>query len=111
MWHIFHISSTVIQTGSESAALGPLPLSVLTLSEEHAEKFALWGIHTLGMLAALSEKDLIARMGQEGKRLRQLALGNLPHLFLPIEPPNTLEEYRELDSPVEVLDSLLFVVG
>jgi protein ImuB len=102
---------TVVPVGGESAALAPLPLSVLELSEEHAEKFALWGIRTLGMLAALPEKDLIARMGQEGKYLRQLALGNLPHLFLPVEPKSTLEEYRELDSPVEILDSLLFVVG
>lgn len=103
-------SITVIPVGGESSALAPLPLSVLALSEEHAEKFALWGIRTLGMLAALPEKDLIARMGQEGKRLRQLAMGNLPHLFLPVEPASTLEEYRELDSPVEILDSLLFVV-
>lgn len=102
---------TVVPSGVESACLAPLPLSVLTLSGEHAEKFALWGIRTLGTLAALPEKDLIARMGQEGKRLRQLALGKLPHLFLPVEPPSTLEEYRELDSPVEILDSLLFVVG
>jgi protein ImuB len=102
---------TVIPSGAESAGLAPLPLSVLTLSEEHAEKFAIWGIRTLGMLAALPEKDLIARMGQEGKRLRQLALGKLPHLFLPVEPPSMLEEYRELDSSVEILDSLLFVVG
>ena len=102
---------TVIPAGAESAALAPLPLSVLALSEEHAEKFALWGIRTLGMLAALPENDLIARMGQEGQRLRQLALGNLPHLFLSVEPPTKLEEYRELDSPVEILDSLLFVVG
>lgn len=105
------ISTTVIPVGEESAALAPLPLSVLALSEKHAERFALWGIRTLGMLAALPEKDLIARMGQEGKRLRQLAMGNLPHLFLPIEPASTLEEYLELDSPVELLDSLLFVVG
>ncbi len=102
---------TVIPVGAESAALAPLPLSVLALSEEQVEKFSLWGIRTLGMLAALPEKDLIARMGQEGKRLRQLAMGSLPHLFLPVEPKITLEEYRELDSPVEILDSLLFVVG
>ncbi len=105
------ISITVVSSGAESAALAPLPLSVLALSEEHAEKFEIWGIRTLGMLAALPEKELIARMGQEGKRLRQLALGNLSHLFLPVEPTSTLEEYRELDSPVETLNSLLFVVG
>ncbi|HWF02382.1 MAG TPA: DNA polymerase Y family protein, partial [Candidatus Angelobacter sp.] len=104
-------SITVIPAGAESSALGPLPLSVLKLSEEQAEKFSLWGIRTLGMLAALPEKDLIARMGQVGKLLRQLAMGNLPHLFLPVEPASALEEYRELDSPVEILDSLLFVVG
>ncbi|HUZ96921.1 MAG TPA: DNA polymerase Y family protein [Edaphobacter sp.] len=105
------ISVIVIPAGEESVALALLPLSVLMFSEEHAATFALWGIRTLGMLAALPEKELIARMGQEGKRLRQLARGELPHLFQPIEPPFKLEEYRELDSPVEMLDSLLFVVG
>jgi len=101
----------VIPSGDESPALAPLPLSVLDLSEEQAETFSLWGIHTLGMLAALPEKALIARMGQEGKRLRQLASGTLPHLFVPIQPPFSLDEFIELDSPVELLESLLFVLG
>jgi protein ImuB len=104
-------SVSIIQSGKESAALASLSLSVLTLSKDHTAIFALWGIRTLGMLAALPEKELIARMGQEGKRLRQLARGELPHLFQPIEPPTKLEEYREMDSPVELLESLLFVVG
>lgn len=102
---------TVIPSGEECAALASLPLAVLDLSEEHAETFSLWGIQTLGMLAALPEKELIARMGQAGKRLRQLARGDLPHLFLPMEPAFRLEERMELDTPVELLDSLLFVVG
>jgi len=101
----------VISPGDESSALAPLPLSVLTLSEEQVETFALWGIHTLGMLAALPEKELIARMGQEGKRLRQLARGELQHLFIPVEPEFSLKERMELDTPVELLDSLLFVIG
>ena len=63
------------------------------------------------MLAALPEKELIARMGQAGKRLRQMARGERPHLFQPVEPAFTLEERMELDSPVEVLDALLFVVN
>ncbi len=102
---------TVITPGHESAALASLPLSVLTLSEQHAETFALWGIHSFGMLAALPEKELVARMGQEGKRFRQLARGELPHLFVPLEPEFRLHEHMELDSPVELLDSLLFVVS
>ncbi len=86
-----NVSVIVIPAGEESAALASLPLSVLMLSEENAATFALWGIRTLGMLAALPEKELITRMGQEGKRLRQLARGEQPHLFQPIEPPFKLE--------------------
>ena len=102
---------SVIAPGDEVRALAPLPLTVLDLTEAQAETFAVWGIRTLGMLAALPEKELIARMGQDGQLLRQLAYGDRPHLFQPIEPAFALEERMELDTPVELLESLLFVVG
>jgi len=105
------VSIRVIAPGEEAAALTDLPLTTLALTDEQAETFALWGIRTLGRLAELPERELIARMGQEGKRLRQLARGELPHLFQPVAPAFTLREQIELDSPVEVLDSLLFVIG
>jgi protein ImuB len=101
----------VIPTGEESAAFAPLSLAVLDLTEERAGTFSLWGIRTLAMLAALPEKELTARMGQSGKHLRQLARGETQHFFQPVEPAFTLEEHMELDSPVELLDSLLFVFG
>jgi protein ImuB len=97
--------------GKEDEALAPLPLKVLDISSEHTETFALWGIRTLGALAALPEKELIGRLGQEGRRLRQLARGELPHHFVPYEAAFALEERMELDSPVEQLESLLFVLG
>ena len=102
---------SIIPQGAESAALAPLPLTVLDLAEEHAETFSLWGIRTFGMLAALPEKELISRLGQEGKRLRQLALGQRPHLFRPLESAFSLEEHMELDTPLEQSDALLFVVN
>jgi protein ImuB len=101
----------IIATGEVCARLAALSLNVLNISDEHAQTLSLWGIHTLGMLAALPEKELIARIGQEGKRLRLLARGELPHLFMPHEPVLTLEESIDLDMPVELLDSLLFVIG
>lgn len=101
----------VIPYGKELEALAALPLSVLDLSVAQAETFELWGINCLGMLASLPEKELVARMGQDGKRLRELARGESPHLFQPVEPPFVLEERIELDSPVELLDSLMFVAG
>jgi protein ImuB len=101
----------IIPAGQESTALASLPLTVLDLTKEQAEIFDLWGIRTLGMLAALPEKELIARMGQAGKNLRQLASGKMPHLFQPLEPVFALEEHMELESPVEDRDALLFVVN
>jgi hypothetical protein len=65
----------------------------------------------LGNLAALPEKELVARMEQDGRRLRQLARGEHPHLFQPVEPPFTLDERMEMDAPVDLLDSLLFIAN
>jgi protein ImuB len=101
----------VIPTGEESTALAALPLTVLDLSKQQVETFSLWGIRTLGMLAKLPERELISRLGQPGKRLRQLARGEALHLFQPVEPAFTLRERMELDSPVEVLDALMFVAN
>jgi protein ImuB len=101
----------VVVAGGEASALAELPVAVLDLTDTQAETFALWGIETLGMLAALPQKHLIARMGQDGRRLWQLAHGELPHLFRPVEESLMLKDRIELDSPVEALDSLLFVIG
>jgi protein ImuB len=101
----------VVPSGMEGEALATLPIEVLDLSPEHAETFTQWGITKLGGLAKLSETALIARLGQAGKTLRLLARGKAPHLLIPIEAGFTLEEHIDLDAPVELLDSLLFVAG
>lgn len=104
-------SVAVIPSGEESTALASLPLNAIGLTEEQAETFTSWGVRTLGMLAALPEEALIARMGQEGKRLRRLARGNLHHLFLPMDLPFHMEERMEFEAPVESSESLLFSVS
>jgi len=104
-------SIDVVRSGDEAASLSPLLLDVLALTGEQAELFALWGIHTVGMLALLPEEELVARIGQDGRRLQQLARGECPHLFLPVSPPFKLEERHELDFPLDSLDSLMFGVG
>ena len=104
-------SVQVVTPGEEAAALSSLPLTVLAVSDAQLETFASWGIYRLGQLAALPEKGLISRMGQEGKRLRQMAAGSLPHLFQAVEPPFRLEDRLELDAPLDVLGSLLFGIA
>lgn len=98
----------VVPRGGEATALAPLPVSVLEISESQAETFLRWGIRSVAEVAALPEQALIARFGQDAKRLLQLARGRHPHLLQPIEVPFVLEEQVELDSPLSDLESLLF---
>lgn len=104
-------SIDVVPSGEEAAFLSPLPLTVLPLTDEQAELFALWGIHTVGTLALLPKEDLVSRIGQDGRRLQQLARGECPHLFRPVSPPFKLEERQELDFPIDSLDSLMFGIA
>lgn len=99
----------VIPAGEEAATLAPLPLSALGLDAGHAETFALWGIRTLGELAALPESDLVARLGPQAQRWRALASGAAEHTLQPIEPEFALEEFCAFETPVEQLDALLFM--
>lgn len=98
----------IVRRGDEAKALSMLPLSVLDVTEAQQETFQAWGIRTVGALAALPEKSLISRLGQNAKRLLQLAKGEHPHLLQPIDVPFVLEERAELDMPLDDLESLLF---
>jgi protein ImuB len=101
----------VVPLGKESEQLRGLALTALALTPEQAATLDLWGLRTLGDLASLPEAELVVRLGQEGKRLRLLARGEHPHLMVPEEPALTLAEYIAFDTPVELLDSLLFVLS
>lgn len=105
--------TTVIPPHNESTILSPLPLSVLALEAEQEETFASWGIKTLGALAALPQKALIARIGQAGYRLQALARGEYQHLLVPVASPAdaVLSESTELEHPVDLLEPLLFVLS
>jgi protein ImuB len=100
---------TVMGTGEEATALCGLPVALLEIPADHAETLDLWGIRTLGELAALPQVDLIARLGQNASAWRNLALGAHAHAFQPIEAAFSLREFCEFETPVEEMNSLLFV--
>jgi protein ImuB len=100
---------TIIPAGEEARALEKLPIDSLALTEEHRETFALWGIRTLGELAALPEVELVKRLGAAASDWRALAHGSARHTFQPIEPTFALKEFYDFETPVEQLDSLLFI--
>lgn len=100
---------TIIPPGEEANALAKLPLASLQLPEDRYETFALWGIRTLGEIASLPEPELITRLGQEARLLRELARGEALHTFQPIEPSFSLEEFVAFETHVEQMESLLFI--
>ena len=80
------------------------------MPEEHRETFALWGIRTLGELAALPEAELVSRLGAQARAVARAArAASSAHAFQPIELEFSLEEFCEFETPVEQMDSLLFI--
>lgn len=104
---------TAIPSGKEADVLGPLTLDVLDLSAEAAATLHLWGVHTCTLLAALPERELVSRLGQEGERLRQLARGECQHLLVPVEAKfdSWLVERVQLEDSIEMLEPLLFLIS
>lgn len=91
--------------------LARLPSFLLPCEAKTLAVLSRWGIRTLGELAALPETALISRLGQQGRRLHLLARGEADYLLVPEEQEFTLSETTALDGPLELLDSLLFVLS
>ena len=106
-----HTGVICVQTHELAKRLAPLPVSLLRCDDATLAVFGRWGVRTLGELAALPETSLISRIGQQAKRLQRLARGVENHLLVPEEADLVLSETAILDTPLVLLDSLLFVVS
>jgi protein ImuB len=115
---------TVLQKDHQRIALATLPVTALlklpvVLSskktskaiEEIFETFELWGIKTLGDLADLPEEGIAERLGPEGIQLQQLAKGTHQRALDYLEPHPLFSESVDLESPIELLEQLSFVVS
>ena len=102
---------TVIPTGEEGVRIGTLSLTALRIPAELLETLKRWGIHTCAELAALPEIAIVERLGQEGRRWQRLAQGADLQPLIAKEFPTEFEEYMELESPVELLEPLLFILN
>ena len=110
--------------GAGASAGGPwrqLPVGVLRELEvlppriNHRDRdrpyeiFEMWGIATLGDLAALPPADLSSRLGKRGVALHRLARGLDPAPFVPdAETPRYIGRL-ELEWPIDALEPLSFV--
>jgi protein ImuB len=70
-----------------------------------------WGLTTIGELAALDASELSARMGQDGVRIQQLALGWDPGPLVPDPDIPRFVGRMELEWPIDTLEPLSFVLA
>ena len=122
--------TTVIPAGEEAHRLGVLPLQVLLdafdislkngsasdrerekLCEQMLDTLERWGVRDFRTLALLPEHALASRLGEAGTRLQRLARGASVRTLALCEPATHFEEAMELESPVETLDPLSFVLN
>jgi protein ImuB len=102
---------TVIPSGEDRLRIGTLSLEGLRIPIELIETLKRWGIHSCGPFAALPEVAIVERLGQEGLRWWRLARGADDQPLIAKDFPASFEERMDLDSPVELLEPLLFVLN
>ena len=102
---------TVIPDGEEGVRIGRLSLETLGIPFKFAETLSRWGIHTCAEFAALPEIAIVERLGQEGLRWWRLAQGTDVHPLIAKDFPSSFEERMDLESPVDLLEPLLFVLN
>jgi protein ImuB len=102
---------TVIPAGEEGLRIGGLSLEALRIPFEFGETLKRWGKKTCADFAALPEIAIVERLGQEGLRWWRLARGADDHPLIAKEFPSCFEEHMDLDSPVDLLEPLLFVLN
>ncbi|CAN5849784.1 hypothetical protein BH24CHL6_BH24CHL6_15460 [soil metagenome] len=97
-------------SAGEAAYLAPLPIDLLPAGQEMRARLRLFGLSRLGEFAALSRSAVVARFGQQGGLLHDLARGLDGR---PLRPRRALERLRaeaEIDPPVEEIEPLRFVL-
>jgi len=96
---------------AQAKQMGNVSVTLLGPSEQALETLSLWGITTLGKLAALDAKALSQRLGPSGLVLQKLARGQQVNPFVPDEEQLEFHEKTELEYSVDLLDSLSFVLA
>src|SRR5271165_4504333 len=124
---------TVLPAGEEARRLGVLPLHVVLdsfditcggqtnspaaarerekLRARMLDTLERWGVRDFRTLALLPEHALAARLGEAGTRLQPLARGAAMRTLALCEPPVYFEEAMELESAIETLEPLSFLLN
>ncbi len=100
----------VVPAGTELGFLAPLPLTCLAPPPDVAATLARWGVHRLGDLARLPAAEVTTRLGLTGAALVRAARGEDERPLAPSPPPANVEEAVTLESALDTIEPLLFVL-
>lgn len=98
----------IVPPGATAKWLEPLPLGVLG-SPAVSQFLERLGVRTLGEFAGMDEGLVSARLGSEGARTHRLARGLDDHCLVLTAASPDLCAQRELDSPVDSIETLAFI--
>jgi protein ImuB len=97
-------------TGTEATWLAPLSVRLLPAEPGMQERFRMFGLTRIGELASLDRSAVVARFGERGGELHDLARGLDGRPLRPRLPVERLHADVELDPPAETLEPLRFVL-
>jgi nucleotidyltransferase/DNA polymerase involved in DNA repair len=95
---------------AEAAYLAPLSIQMLPADDEAREKLRIFGLTRIGEFADLARSAVIARFGEHGGTLHDLARGMDGRRLRPRKPIERLRAEAELDPPVDNVEPLRFVL-
>jgi hypothetical protein len=88
-----------VAPGGAATALAPLPAALLPVSAAMRRRLTLFGLPTIGALAALPLGAVQAQFGPEGRLAWLIAHGRDPRPLMPREPPEVPSAAVALDAP------------
>jgi protein ImuB len=95
---------------AEAAYLAPLSIQLLPADADARERLRVFGLTRIGEFAALARSAVIARFGEHGGMLHDLARGMDGRALRPRKPVERLRAEAELEPPVDNVEPLRFVL-
>jgi protein ImuB len=99
-----------VPPGAEAEFLAPLPASLLTPDGEIRARLRRFGLRRIGQVAELAASALVARFGEEGRRIGARSRGEELEPFRPRRTPERLVLGLPLEPAIAELEAIRFVL-
>lgn len=110
-WALAHFAraAKIVDAASLDAALAPLPVAALRLSDDADAFLRRLGLKHIGQVAHAPRAPFAARAGKDALTRLDQASGRSPEALTPLRPPPPITAFRRLVEPVITLDGILIV--